>query len=161
MKLETCLYSGYKIHPGHGKRAVRADGKINIFLSSKCVRSHKLKRNPRDIPWTVLYRRKHKKGIHGEEGTQKKRTHRKVQGATRAIGNTTLEAILAKRNQKPEFRKAQRDAAVKAAKEVTKATKEAKKAANKAAAKDKKAVAPKPKAVKQVKAAQPKVGGKR
>lgn len=28
MKLETCIYSGYKIHPGHGKRMVRADGKV-------------------------------------------------------------------------------------------------------------------------------------
>ena len=161
MKLETCLYSGYKIHPGHGKRAVRADGKVNIFLSTKCVRSHKLKRNPRDIPWTVLYRRKHKKGIHGEENTQKRRAHRKVQGATRAVGSVTLEAILAKRNQKPEFRKAQRDAAVKAAKEVNKATKEAKKVASKSAAKDKKAAAPKTKAPKPVKTAQPRVGGKR
>ncbi|VDN06222.1 unnamed protein product, partial [Onchocerca ochengi] len=24
-------------------------------------RSYRLKRNPRDVPWTVLYRRKHKK----------------------------------------------------------------------------------------------------
>ena len=74
-------------------------------------------------------------GIHGEENTQKRRAHRKVQGATRAVGSVTLEAILAKRNQKPEFRKAQRDAAVKAAKEVNKATKEAKKVASKSAAK--------------------------
>lgn len=75
------------------------------------------------------------KGIHGEENTQKRRAHKKVTGATRAVGNTTLESILAKRNQKPEFRKAQRDAAVKAAKDATKAVKEAKKVANKAAAK--------------------------
>ncbi|KAI6241396.1 hypothetical protein M3Y99_00367400 [Aphelenchoides fujianensis] len=27
MKVETCVYSGYKIYPGHGKRQVRADGK--------------------------------------------------------------------------------------------------------------------------------------
>jgi large subunit ribosomal protein L24e len=30
-------------------------------LSKKCERSVFMKRNPRDIPWTVLYRRKHKK----------------------------------------------------------------------------------------------------
>ena len=161
MKLETCIFSGYKIHPGHGKRAVRADGKVNIFLSAKCVRSHKLKRNPRDIPWTVLYRRKHKKGIHGEENTQKRRAHKKVTGATRGVGNASLESILAKRNQKPEFRKAQRDAAVKAAKDAQKAVKEAKKIANKAAAKEKKPAAPKTKAPKAVKAPAPKVGGKR
>jgi ribosomal protein L24E len=73
MKTELCVYSGYKIYPSHGKRLVRADGKViladvylyslqvNIFLSKKCERSVFMKRNPRDIPWTVLYRRKHKK----------------------------------------------------------------------------------------------------
>lgn len=35
MKLETCVYSGYKIYPGHGKRMVRADGKVSsVFVSS-------------------------------------------------------------------------------------------------------------------------------
>lgn len=79
---------------------------------------------------TFLYQ-----GIHGEENTQKRRAHKKITGATRSVGSTTLESILAKRNQKPEFRKAQRDAAVKAAKDANKAVKEAKKVATKAAAK--------------------------
>uniref|UniRef100_A0A915BB16 Large ribosomal subunit protein eL24 n=1 Tax=Parascaris univalens TaxID=6257 RepID=A0A915BB16_PARUN len=160
MKTETCIYSGYKIHPGHGKRLVRSDGKVQIFLSKKCQRSHKLKRNPRDIPWTVLYRRKHKKGVHGEESTQKKRTKRVIQVASRAVGNVSLEAILAKRNQKPEFRHAQREAAIKAAKEAQRAAKSEKKAASKAL-KEKKAAAPKLKAPKPMKATQPRVGGKR
>ncbi|KHN82980.1 60S ribosomal protein L24 [Toxocara canis] len=160
MKTETCIYSGYKIHPGHGKRLVRSDGKVQIFLSKKCQRSYRLKRNPRDIPWTVLYRRKHKKGVHGEESTQKKRTRRVIHVASRAVGNVSLEAILAKRNQKPEFRHAQREAAIKAAKEAQRAAKSEKKAASKAM-KEKKAAAPKMKAPKPVKAAQPRVGGKR
>uniref|UniRef100_F1LCQ0 Large ribosomal subunit protein eL24 n=1 Tax=Ascaris suum TaxID=6253 RepID=F1LCQ0_ASCSU len=160
MKTETCIYSGYKIHPGHGKRLVRSDGKVQIFLSKKCQRSHKLKRNPRDIPWTVLYRRKHKKGVHGEESTQKRRTKRVIHVASRAVGNVSLEAILAKRNQKPEFRHAQREAAIKAAKEAQRAAKSEKKAASKAM-KEKKAAAPKLKAPKPMKAAQPRVGGKR
>uniref|UniRef100_A0A0N5A7X9 Large ribosomal subunit protein eL24 n=1 Tax=Syphacia muris TaxID=451379 RepID=A0A0N5A7X9_9BILA len=131
MKTETCCYSGYKIHPGHGKRLVRADGKIQIFLSKKCQRSYALKRNPRDIPWTVLYRRKHKKGVHGEENTQKKRTKRVVQVASRGIGNLTVEALMAKRNQKPEFREAQRQEAIKAAKLASRQAKAERKAANK------------------------------
>ena len=159
MKLETCVYSGYKIHPGHGKRLVRADGKIHIYLSKKCQRSAKLKRNPRDIPWTVLYRRKHKKGIHAEENTQKKRTKRTVQLASRAIGDFTVEALLAKRNQKPEFRRQQRDAAVKAAKDAVRAQKTDKK--KEKTKLEKKAAAPKTKAPKPVKGAQPRVGGKR
>merc|ERR1712098_948400 len=36
--------------------------------------AHMLKRNPREVTWTVLYRRKHKKGL--EEETAKKRNKR-------------------------------------------------------------------------------------
>ncbi|CAD5212258.1 unnamed protein product [Bursaphelenchus xylophilus] len=159
MKLETCFYSGYKIHPGHGKRLVRSDGKINIYISKKAERSTGMKRNPRDIPWTVLYRRKHKKGLHADDNTTKKRVKRTVQVANRAIGDLSIEAILAKRNQKPEFRQAQREQAVKAAKEAAKAQK-----SKKEKTKQEKAKAPaaqKPKAAKTVKAQAPRVGGKR
>ncbi|MFH4981746.1 hypothetical protein AB6A40_008455 [Gnathostoma spinigerum] len=160
MKLETCVYSGYKINPGHGKRLVRADGKVQIFLNKKCERSYKLKKNPRDVPWTVLYRRKHKKGLHGEESTQRKRTKRVVHIASRPIGDTPLSLILLKRNMKPEVRKAQREQAVKAAKEAARIAKNEKKAAAKAL-KEKKPPAPKMKVPKPQKAQQPRVGGKR
>ena len=95
-----------------------------------------MKRNPRDIPWTVLYRRKHKKvrhfrtsfwvtiqGLHADDNTTKKRIKRTVQVASRAIGDFSIEAILAKRNQNPEFRKNQREQAVKAAKDAARAQK--------------------------------------
>ncbi|EFO13342.1 hypothetical protein LOAG_15187 [Loa loa] len=133
---------------------------VQIFLNKKCQRSYRLKRNPRDIPWTVLYRRKHKKGVHGEENAQKKRTRRVIQIASRAVGNVSLEAILAKRNQKPEFRRAQREQAIKAAKEAARASKSEKKAANKAL-KEKKAAPSKMKIPKPTKTQQPRVGGKR
>ena len=54
MKLELC--SGFKIYPGHGRTLVKADGKTYKFLSAKTQKSHDLKRNPRKITWTVLYR---------------------------------------------------------------------------------------------------------
>lgn len=69
-----------------------------------------MKRNPRKVKWTVLYRRKHKKGI--EEETTKKRTRRTVKH-TRAIVGATMADIMAKRNMKPEIRKAQREDAIK------------------------------------------------
>uniref|UniRef100_A0A183CL56 Large ribosomal subunit protein eL24 n=1 Tax=Globodera pallida TaxID=36090 RepID=A0A183CL56_GLOPA len=159
MKLETCVYSGYKIHPGHGKRVVRADGKIQIYLSKKCQRGAALKRNPRDVPWTVLYRRKHKKGVHAEEGTQRKRVKRTVQIASRPIADLTVEALLAQRNQKPEFRKQQRESAIKAAKESARIKKEETKKKHQKL--DKKAAPQKSKASKQVKAPKQMVGGKR
>merc|ERR1711935_1258235 len=98
MKIELCSYSGYKIYPGHGRRMVRIDGRVYNFLSHKCCASHMMKRNPREIPWTVLYRRKHKKGIIEE---QVKRRTRRTQKFTRAVAGATLSDIMAKRNQKP------------------------------------------------------------
>ncbi|CAK9295500.1 unnamed protein product, partial [Gordionus sp. m RMFG-2023] len=112
--LELCSFSGYKIYPGHGKRLVKVDGKVNIFINKKCSILHLNKSNPRKICWTVLYRRKHKKGI--QEETTKKRV-RKVAKFQRAIVGASLTEIMAKRNQKPEIRKAQREQAIKAAKE--------------------------------------------
>lgn len=69
-----------------------------------------MKRNPRKVKWTVLYRRKHKKGI--EEEAARKRTRRTVKHA-RAVVGATMADIMAKRNMKPEVRKAQRDQAIK------------------------------------------------
>merc|ERR1711931_438762 len=153
MKIELCAYSGYKIYPGHGRTLIKADGKTYKFLSGRTHKAHLLKRNPRKITWTVLYRRKHKKGL--EEDVQKKRT-RRTQKFQRAVVGATLQDIMAKRNQKPEVRKAQREQAVRAAKDAKKAT--SKKAP---ASKDQKAQKAQMKATKNVKTAAPRVGGKR
>ncbi|XP_026274628.1 60S ribosomal protein L24 [Frankliniella occidentalis] len=154
MKVGLCVYSGYKIYPGHGKTMVKVDGKTFTFLNKKCESSHLMKRNPRKVTWTVLYRRKHKKGQ--EEDIQKKRT-RRTQKFQRAVVGATLTDILAKRNMKPEVRKAQREQAIRAAKEQKKSTKTT----------TKKAPAPKVKAPPKQKTAKvqqksaPRVGGKR
>merc|ERR1739848_496595 len=148
---------GYKIYPGHGRTLVKADGKSYKFLSSRTHKAHMLKRNPRKITWTVLYRRKHKKGL--EEDVTKKRT-RRAQKFQRAVVGATLQDIMAKRNQKPDVRKAQREQAVRAAKEVKKTQKAAKKPAAAAAAKAK-PKQPQAKASKNVQKAAPRVGGKR
>lgn len=58
----------------------------------------------------LLSRRKHRKGQ--EEETTKKKT-RRTQKFQRAIVGASLTDILAKRNMKPEMRKAQRDIAIK------------------------------------------------
>ena len=154
MKIDLCIYSGYKIYPGHGRTLVKADGKSYKFLSSRTHKAHMLKRNPRKISWTVLYRRKHKKGL--EEDVTKKRT-RRAQKFQRAVVGATLQDIMAKRNQKPEVRKAQREQAVRAAKDQKKATTVKKPAA----AKDK-AAQKAQKATKNVQKVGPgRVGGKR
>merc|ERR1711864_59483 len=129
---------------------VKADGKSYKFLSSRTHKAHLLKGNPRKITWTVLYRRKHKKGL--EEDVTKKRT-RRAQKFQRAVVGATLQDIMAKRNQKPEGRKAQREQAVRAAKETKKAS------VKKPLPKDNKAQKM-PKAKNTQKAA-PRVGGNR
>ncbi|XP_054047866.1 60S ribosomal protein L24 [Rissa tridactyla] len=157
MKVELCSFSGYKIYPGHGRRYARTDGKVFQFLNAKCESAFLSKRNPRQINWTVLYRRKHKKGQ--SEEIQKKRTRRAVK-FQRAITGASLAEIMAKRNQKPEVRKAQREQAIRAAKEAKKAKQATKKTAVSAAKAPTKA-APKQKIVKPVKVSAPRVGGKR
>merc|ERR1739836_278506 len=123
------------------------------FLDGRSHRAHLLKRNPRKVTWTVLYRRKHNKGI--EADVSKKRTKR-TQKFQRAVVGATLQDIMAKRNQKPEVRKAQREQAVRAAKDAKKQA-----AAKKApAAVDKKAKKG-DKAVKNVQKSAPRVGGRR
>merc|ERR1712168_169879 len=128
-----CQFSGLKIYPGHGKRMIRIDNRSFNLLSAKCEALHLAKKNPRKISWTVLYRRKHKKGTQVE--VSKRRTRRNQKNA-RAIQGSSWTEILAKRNQKPEIRKAQRDQAVKAAK-AKKQNDAAKKAANRGAPKQK------------------------
>merc|ERR1719319_1795233 len=117
MKIDLCCFSGYKIYPGHGRTLIKGDGKSYKFASSRAHKAHLLKRNPRNISWTVLYRRKHKKGL--EEDVTKKRT-RRAQKFQRAVVGATLQDIMAKRNQKLEVRKAQREQAVRAAKDTKK-----------------------------------------
>jgi len=125
MKNELCNFSGLKIYPGHGVRFVRLDSKIYTLIDSKCKRSFLMKRNPRKIRWTQMWRRLHKKG-QTESLTKKK--GRKTQKFQRAIVGAPLEVIKAKRNQKPEQRAAARDAALREVKERNKAKQAAKKA---------------------------------
>ncbi|XP_071954855.1 large ribosomal subunit protein eL24-like [Antedon mediterranea] len=156
MKLELCNYSGYKIQPGHGKRYARIDGKVFNFMNGKCQASFMMRRNPREINWTVLYRRKHKKGT--QEEVMKKRTRRTAK-YQRSITGASLADIMAKRNQKPEVRKAQREQAVKAAKDA-KRSKQAQKVSKPSKTSQQKRPG-QSKAMKQPRAAAPRVGGKR
>merc|ERR1712244_48968 len=141
------------IYPGHGRTLVKVDGKSYKFLSSRTHKAHILKRNPRETSWTVLYRRKHKKGT--EEDVTKRRNKR-TQKFQSAVVGATLQDIMAKRNQKPEVRKAQREQAVRAAKDAKKQT-----ASKKAPSGDKKAQKAQKAAVKNVQKSAPRVGGKR
>ncbi|XP_033057283.1 60S ribosomal protein L24-like [Trachypithecus francoisi] len=110
---------------------------LNAFIS---------KRNPQQINWTILYRKKRRKGQ--REEIQKKRTRRAVKFQI-AITGASLADIMAKRNQKPEVRMAQREQTTRAAKEARKAKQASKKTAM-AAAKAPTKAAPEQKIVKPV-----------
>ncbi|CDF32398.1 ribosomal protein L24 [Chondrus crispus] len=121
VKTDLCFYSGFRIYPGHGRRYIRTDGRQYVFINSKSEASFHMKRKAAKHSWTQLYRRLNKKGI--QEETQRRRNRRKVSAAPKAVEGAPLEVIKAKRNQRPEVRKAARDAALKDIKERKKAAK--------------------------------------
>eukprot|EP00698_Gefionella_okellyi_P021535 TRINITY_DN7000_c0_g1_i1.p1 TRINITY_DN7000_c0_g1~~TRINITY_DN7000_c0_g1_i1.p1 ORF type:complete len:162 (+),score=37.56 TRINITY_DN7000_c0_g1_i1:37-486(+) len=128
VKTDVCAFSGFKIYPGHGRRFVRVDSKVFIFINRKSEEQFHHKANPRKVAWTVLYRRLHKKGK--TEGDVVKRRTKRTQKFQRAIVGASLEQIKAKREQKPDARKAAREAALR----EIKARKQKKPAAAKPAA---------------------------
>mmetsp|Transcript_65306 Transcript_65306/g.77306 ORF Transcript_65306/g.77306 Transcript_65306/m.77306 type:complete len:155 (+) Transcript_65306:121-585(+) len=117
---ELCALSEYRIYPGNGLLMIRRDGKP-IWLGSSKAKSLTLQRKkPTKLTWTQAWRRLHKKGI--TETNTKKRTRRTTKVA-RAVVGISLEDIRKKASQKPEFRSAQREAALKDAKLKSKTAK--------------------------------------
>ncbi|EGG23887.1 S60 ribosomal protein L24 [Cavenderia fasciculata] len=104
------------------------------FITKKVESLFFRKVNPRDIRWSTIYRRLNKET--SVEVVHKKKTKR-TQKFERSILGASLEVIKQKREQKPEFRAAQREAALREIKEKKKAatTKSAKPASSKAAVK--------------------------
>lgn len=115
MRTEICHFSGMAIYPGHGKTYIKADGKRVILINGKSEKKLKAKKNPRKITWTILYRRKNKKGSMTEIESRKR--NRRALKAQRGIGGQSWAEIQAKKTVKPEVRKAQRDLAIAAAKQ--------------------------------------------
>merc|ERR1712212_670778 len=127
-----CQFSGLEIYPGHGKTYIRADGKKVILINGKSEKLLKGKKNPRKVTWTILYRRKHKKGTMTELESRKR--NRRALKTQRGIAGQSWAEIQAKKTVKPEVRKAQRDAAIAAAKAKKKEAADKKKKASKMAA---------------------------
>ncbi|KAJ3406024.1 60S ribosomal protein L24 [Chytriomyces hyalinus] len=124
MRTEICNFSGFKIYPGHGKTYVRVDNRSYRFLNGKSESLFLQRKKPSKIAWTIVARRLHKKGQDIE--VSKKRTRRTVK-ATRAVVGATLDAIKAKKNQKPELRATLRQAAAAKSKEAKKVAQDKKK----------------------------------
>eukprot|EP00992_Anisonema_acinus_P014337 TRINITY_DN9223_c0_g1_i1.p1 TRINITY_DN9223_c0_g1~~TRINITY_DN9223_c0_g1_i1.p1 ORF type:complete len:154 (-),score=37.22 TRINITY_DN9223_c0_g1_i1:595-1056(-) len=114
MRKEHCVFSGLPVHPGHGKKyvptIVQSTRPVLTFLANKTFNLYLKKRNPRDIRWTVTYRRVNKKTVTME--TIRKRVT-KVKKVARPIQDFDLERIKAKKNQRLEIRTAAKEAALK------------------------------------------------
>lgn len=126
MKVEIDTFSGARVYPGRGKLFVRGDSKIFRFFSSKSASLFAQRKNPRQIAWTTLYRRHHRKGQ--VEETNKRRSRKAVK-TQRAVVGASLDVIKERKNMTPELRKAERDAAIAKAKEQKKVAAEKRKAA--------------------------------
>lgn len=84
--------------------------KTFVFINAKCEKAFLNKSNPREVKWTQVYRRIHKKGTSHEVHKKKARKVVKVQ---RDIVGATLDQIKQKRAQRPEIRAAAKEAALK------------------------------------------------
>merc|ERR1712178_283470 len=128
MRSELCQFSCLKIFPGHGKTFVKADGKRVHLINGKSEVLYKSKKNPRKVTWTILYRRKNKKGTMTEIDAKKRK--RRVVKQTRGAGSQSWAEIQAKKAQRPQIRKAQKEAAIEKAKAKKKEQAARKKAAS-------------------------------
>merc|ERR1711941_109137 len=95
------------------------DSKQYWIINKKIEKHFWDKKNPRKVPWTMVYRKIHKKGL--AEESKRKRT-RKQQKVTRAIVGASIEMITKRRTMKPEQRKSAREAALRKAKEEKRKT---------------------------------------
>ena len=137
VKYEKCAFSEFNIFPGHGMRFIRRDGTPLFLINAKAKSMVNQRKKPAKLRWTIRWRILNKKGL--DSNIAKKRARRAVK-AQRAVVGMSLEEIKKKKLQKPEFRSAQREAALREVKERNKKAKEVKKAAAvKAMTKDNKA----------------------
>eukprot|EP00884_Botryococcus_braunii_P002027 jgi/Botrbrau1/11825/Bobra.0224s0022.2 len=133
LKTTTCRFSGLKIYPGRGILFVRVDGQQFLFINRKAKSLAAQRKKPAKIAWTTTYRKAHRKDQEATAQRKKRRTTTRVQA--RAIVGVSLEVINKKRNEKPEARKATREAAIREVKERMKKQRQEKAALKAAEAK--------------------------
>lgn len=104
MKKEQCAFSGWVVHPGHGRRYVPTNVQptkpVFVFATNRCRVLFLRKRNPRSLRWTVLYRRLHKKSAEMKEVKKAQRT--KVQRVWRSYGSLDKDKWQQMRTSKPK-----------------------------------------------------------
>ena len=110
---------------------IRVDGQQLLFLKQKCRSLFNQRKRPAKLAWTATYRKQHRKDQEQMVARKKRRSAARV--VNRSVAGASLEVIAKKRAEKPEQRKASREAALREIKERTKKAK-SEKTAQKAAA---------------------------
>ena len=129
-RTQNCRFSGLKIYPGRGMIFIRVDGQQFLFMKQKCKSLFNQRKRPAKIAWTTLYRKQHRKDL--EQQVARKKRRNVTRAAVRSVAGASLEVIAKKKAEKPDVRKASREAALREIKDRAKKAK-ADKAADKAA----------------------------
>jgi len=103
----------------------------SLFLNRKCKSLALQRKRAAKIAWTATYRKDHKKDQ--EANITRKKRRSAARAVVRPIAGVSVEVLAKRRAEKPEARKATREAAIREVKERSKAAK-ADKAAQRAAA---------------------------
>ena len=124
-KTDPCVFSEYRIYPGHGKKYVAKDGKVYYFISAKVESLFHLKKKAVKLTWTQAWRRFNKK-IKADEII--KRRTKKTTRVQKAIVGISLDEIKRRRAEKPEERDKKLDQQKKDVKDKQKKALDAKRA---------------------------------
>ena len=109
-RTQTCRFSGLRIYPGKGTLYIRTDGQQFLFARQKCRAMFNQRKRPAKLAWTVLYRKAHRKDQELQVARKKRRAVNKA--AVRSVAGASLEVLAKKKAEKPEQRKASREAAL-------------------------------------------------
>ena len=93
MRLEKCWFCSSTIYPGHGICFVRNDSKLFKFCRTKCHKNFKMKRNPRKVKWTKVYRALQGKDLCDDTIFQFERRRNRPLKYNRELINSTLSAL--------------------------------------------------------------------
>ena len=114
IRTEVCNFSEQRIYPGRGMRVITRDGKLVVFINSKCRSLYKKKVKAQVIRWTSVWRRLNKKLKTDESHKRKKRRQRRI---VRDIAGMPKEEIKRKQNETKEERAAHKEVAIREIKE--------------------------------------------
>jgi large subunit ribosomal protein L24e len=108
IRTDICVFSEWRIYPGHGQRFVAKDGRGFTFITKKARTLSISKVKNQRITWTVSWRR-HNKKIKSEDAAKKRR--KRGGFVQRAIVGINLDDLKKVRSEKPETRNARKEQA--------------------------------------------------